>query len=170
MNWKYKDGTNQPFQNALKDGGQDTKVVSWDEAGPAGKDYPTYDWTLGYLGGANKTYYGGLNPPTNYQPGAPDANLIQLDWPDCKGVDSDKKIPLKIDLSNQNIATCKVADRNLKGELIDPSSLIQVKDSKGWVELKTCGTTGADDSVPLSMDSANASAATCKPKTPVLAQ
>lgn len=76
MNWKYKDGTNQPFQNALKDGGQDTKVVSWDEAGPAGKDYPTYDWTLGYLGGANKTYYGGLNPPTNYQPGAPDANLI----------------------------------------------------------------------------------------------
>lgn len=84
-------------------------------------------------------------------------------------MEADKKIPLKVDLSNQNIATCKVADRNLKGELIEPESLIQVNDSKGWVELKTCGTAGVDDSVPLAMDVTNASAATCKPKTPVLA-
>ena len=75
-------------------------MVPWNEAGPAGKDYPTYDWTLGYLGGANKSYYGSSAPPTNYQPGAPDANLVQLDWPDCKSVESDKKIPLKIDLTN----------------------------------------------------------------------
>ena len=65
MKWKYKDGSNQPFQDALKDGGQNTKVVPWNEAGPAGKDYKTYDWTTGYNG--NATYYSGLaNPPTNY--------------------------------------------------------------------------------------------------------
>jgi hypothetical protein len=77
MKWKYKDGSNQPFQDALKDGGQNTKVVPWNEAGPAGKDYKTYDWTKGYAPvGDNKNFYSGFAPPTNYQPGAPDADLL----------------------------------------------------------------------------------------------
>jgi hypothetical protein len=91
MKFKYKDGSNQAFQDALANGGQASKVVPWNEAGPAGKDYPTYDWTTGYT--SNTTYYSGLAPPTNYQPGAPDANLLQLkdvELPDCK---DDKHYP-----------------------------------------------------------------------------
>jgi hypothetical protein len=38
-NWKYMDGGAQPYQEAGN---------SWDEAGPAGKDYKTYDYHLGF--------------------------------------------------------------------------------------------------------------------------
>ena len=68
--WKYRDGAAQPYQKAGD---------SWDEAGPAGKNYSSYDWTTGYNGASGDgSYYKNFSAPTNYQPGAPDAALIQL--------------------------------------------------------------------------------------------
>jgi hypothetical protein len=55
MDWKYRDGSNQPYQKAGD---------SWDESGPAGKNYKTYNWKNAYYN--VPTDYKNFNPPTNY--------------------------------------------------------------------------------------------------------
>ena len=109
-NWKYKDGTNQPWQRSGD---------SWDESGPGGKNYATYDWRLGYLNSvyANETYFKTLNPPINIPHGTEgeleDLGLVQLgskwvELPNCDAAGADTKQPLKDDLSNASTATCKL--------------------------------------------------------------
>jgi hypothetical protein len=77
-------------------------------------------------------------------------------------------VPLKTDLSNWNKATCKVAERDSNGWLVDPAALVQ----KLWVELPTCSEKkGAalseedkkkNKDIPLKENLENVSSATCK--------
>jgi hypothetical protein len=107
--WKYneeKDGAakQQPFQDTLANGGQNTAVNAWDNAGAAGVNYTN------------------INLPVNYNNSLPTNNtFIQLDmevskdvtlkWvelPTCPGTVTPAK-PLAEDLSNATTATCKPA-------------------------------------------------------------
>jgi hypothetical protein len=108
--WKYeeeKDGaaSQQPFQDALAAGGQNTAVNAWDHAAAAGINYTV-----------------AANLPINYNNSLPANNTwIQLDmeeakdltlkWtelPTCPGTITPAK-PLAEDLSNATWATCKPA-------------------------------------------------------------
>ena len=88
--------------------------------------------------------------------------LLETKWNDCKDISADRRVPLKIDLSNWNKATCKVAERDANGFRVDPAALVQ----KLWVELPECSKDKEDrkkkKEIPLKEDLENVSMATCK--------
>ena len=107
--WNYveeKDGftTKQPFQDALANGGQNTAVNEWDNAGAAAINYTNANLPVNYNNSlpANNTFI---------QLDMDESKDVALNWvelPTCPGTITPAK-PLAEDLANATTATCKPA-------------------------------------------------------------
>lgn len=107
--WKYveeKDGApkQQPFQDALAAGGQNTAVNEWDNAGAAAINYTVVALPVNYNNSlpANNTF---IQLDSSLDTGKV---LTWVELPTCPGTITPAK-PLAEDLSNASWATCKPA-------------------------------------------------------------